>query len=64
MQARAGEYQELAKLLNDPQSEAAAKAERAFVKALDGGCTSPVAAYAEIRESQCQLTGLYWKVGL
>ena len=61
VQARAGEYQELAKLLNDPQSEAAAKAERAFVKALDGGCTSPVAAYAEIRESQCQLTGLYWR---
>lgn len=61
VQARAGEYQELGKLLNDPQSEAAAKAERAFVKALDGGCTSPVAAYAEIRESQCQLTGLYWR---
>ena len=34
VQARAGEYQELLEVLNDPRSEAAAKAERAFVKVL------------------------------
>lgn len=61
VQARAGEYQELLEVLNDPQSEAAAKAERAFVKVLNGGCTSPVAAYAEIRGSKCYITGLYWR---
>ena len=59
--ARAGEYQELLEVLNDPRSEAAAKAERAFVKVLNGGCTSPVAAYAEIRGSKCYITGLYWR---
>lgn len=61
VQARAGEYQELLEVLNDPRSEAAAKAERAFVKVLNGGCTSPVAAYAEIRGSKCYITGLYWR---
>ena len=61
VQARAGEYQELLEVLNDPRSEAAAKAERAFVKVLNGGCTSPVAAYAEIRGSKCHITGLYWR---
>ena len=35
VQARAGEYQELLEVLNDPRSEAAAKAERAFVKVLE-----------------------------
>ena len=35
VQARAGEYQELLEVLNDPRSEAAAKAERAFVKVLN-----------------------------
>lgn len=61
VQARAGEYPDLAGALNDPESETAAKAERAFVKTLDGGCTSPVAAHAEIKESECHLTGLYWR---
>ena len=61
VQARAGEYQELLEVLNDPRSETAAKAERAFVKVLNGGCTSPVAAYAEIRGSKCHITGLYWR---
>ncbi len=30
------------------ETEAAARAERAFVRCLDGGCSSPVAAYAEV----------------
>lgn len=61
VQARAGEYEQLTGVLNDPHSAAAAKAERAFVKILDGGCTSPVAAYAEICKGECMLTGLYWR---
>ena len=61
VQARTGVFAELAECLNDPASEAAAGAERAFVRALDGGCTSPVAAYARICGSECVLTGLYWR---
>lgn len=41
-----------------PTAQAAA-AERAFVKALDGGCSSPVAAFAQICGTQLRLTGLY-----
>ncbi len=37
----------------------AACAERAFVKALDGGCSSPAAAFAQICGAQLRLTGLY-----
>ena len=34
-------------------------AERSFVKTLDGGCSSPVAAYGEITGEELTLTGLY-----
>ena len=33
--------------LNDPQSETAITAERAFLRALDGSCKTPIAAFAE-----------------
>ena len=36
-----------------------ALAERSFVRTLDGGCSSPVAAYAQIRGEELQLTGFY-----
>lgn len=61
VQARKGEFAELAECLNDPVSQAAAEAERAFVRALDGGCTSPVAAHAKISGNECVVTGLYWR---
>ena len=35
-------------------------AERAFVKYLDGGCSSPVAAYGEIEGEEIFLRGLYY----
>lgn len=35
------------------------QAERAFVRELDGGCSSPVAAYAEVQDETLTLTGLY-----
>ena len=41
----------------------AAKAERAFVKELNGGCSSPVAAYGEIENNILSLTGLYYEAG-
>lgn len=40
------------------EAELVSKAERSFVRTLDGGCTSPVAAYAVVSEGQMTLTGL------
>ena len=34
--------------------------ERAFVTELDGGCSSPIAAYAEVSDGYITLTGLYY----
>ena len=45
---------------DDRDAHVLADAERAFVKYLDGGCTSPVAAYGEIKENQIFLRGLYY----
>ena len=46
------------------ESEWAAIAERQFVRVLDGGCTSPVAAHAQIRGGELKLTGLYYEEGM
>lgn len=35
------------------------RAERAFVRALDGGCSSPIAAYAEMQNGYVHLQGMY-----
>lgn len=43
----------------DADAADCALAERAFVQALDGGCTSPVAAYATVDGPLLTLTGLY-----
>lgn len=42
------------------ESETAARCERAFVRALDGGCSSPVAAHARLLEEKLKLLGLYY----
>lgn len=42
----------------DEESKDAALAERAFVRTLGGGCSSPVAAYAEIKGEELVLMGL------
>lgn len=47
--------------LNDRETEIAAKAERGFVRALNGGCSSPVAAYAKVKENEICLRGLYYR---
>lgn len=44
----------------DEEAKAAALAERAFVRHLGGGCTSPVAAYAVCEGEELVLTGLYY----
>lgn len=45
--------------MHDPDAACCALAERAFVRALDGGCSSPVAAYAVVEGESLTLTGLY-----
>ncbi len=63
VQGRAdGDYAFLSPI-NNRQSEWAALAERQFVAALDGGCTSPVAAHARVRGRELWLTGLYYEDG-
>ncbi len=43
----------------DADARDCACAERSFIHALDGGCTSPVAAYAEVSGDIIQLRGMY-----
>ena len=45
--------------VQDADAACCALAERAFVRALDGGCSSPVAAYAVVAGERLTLTGLY-----
>lgn len=40
-----------------------ATAERSFVRTLDGGCSSPIAAYADVQGNDLKLIGLYYKEG-
>ncbi len=40
------------KNLDDPETAICTKAERDFLKALLGGCSTPISALAEIREEQ------------
>ncbi len=43
----------------DEKGRAAALCERAFVRALDGGCTSPIAAHLEFLEGKAVFRGFY-----
>lgn len=63
VQSRRGERETLLACLDDPDTRTAALAERSFVRALDGGCSSPVAAYAQVSGNEIKLTGLYWRSG-
>ena len=60
VQGRAGEDHSPLSGYADPRARCAALAERAFVRELDGGCTSPVCAHAQIDGEKLTLTGLYW----
>ena len=59
VQARAGTDVSPLAGFHDENAACCALAERAFVRALDGGCTSPVAAYAQVAGDQIEITGLY-----
>lgn len=47
--------------IDDAGSRACALAERGFVRELDGGCKSPIAAHAVIKGGRMTLLGLYYQ---
>lgn len=61
VQGRAGEDYSYLEGFADQEGTWAALSERAFVRYLDGGCSSPVAAHARIRGGQIHLLGLYYE---
>ncbi len=48
----------LLKSINDENTFAAVRAERALLKKLEGGCQVPIGAFAEVRKNGLYLTGL------
>lgn len=59
VQTRKGMPLDCLRLVHDEETACCAKAERAFVRALDGGCSSPVAAHAIVQGDMLTLTGFY-----
>ncbi|MBI5969995.1 MAG: hydroxymethylbilane synthase [Deltaproteobacteria bacterium] len=53
-----GYIEDMVEFLNHGQTSFAVRAERAFLKRLDGGCQVPVAAYGELNDETLKLTGL------
>ncbi len=60
VQARAGEDYSFLKEFFDEKSGAEAKTERAFIRELNGGCTSPVCAFSEVKGDRITINGLYY----
>ncbi|MCI9217064.1 hydroxymethylbilane synthase [Lachnospiraceae bacterium 42-17] len=60
VQGRRGEDYSFLEDFGDRETACIAKSERAFVRCLDGGCTSPVAAYGEVQDTRLVLKGLYY----
>lgn len=60
VQGRAEEDYYYLDCVMDKDGRTAALAERAFVRMLDGGCSSPIAAYAQVADGQVILSGLYY----
>ena len=59
LQSRAGEDLSYLSQVVDEEGTLCAMAERAFVRRLDGGCSSPIAAHAQIVGDEIWMTGLY-----
>lgn len=60
IQGRAGINYDFLAAVNDPKAADEALAERAFVRTLDGGCSSPIAAFAQAEGDEIQLSGYYY----
>lgn len=63
VQGRLGEDHSYLEEFNCLESWYVSLAERSFVKSLDGGCTAPVAAFAEVLDDQISLKGFYYEEG-
>ncbi len=61
VQGRAGEDYTYLSCADDFAARSAATAERAFVRRLDGGCSSPIAAFARLDGEKLLLRGLYYE---
>lgn len=61
IQGRAGEDYSYLEDYDCREGRYAALAERAYVRELDGGCTSPVAAHAQIENDWMRIKCLYYK---
>ena len=59
VQGRQGEDYSYLESFHNRESEIVSKAERQYLKTLDGGCTSPVAVYGRLHNNELLLTGLY-----
>ena len=59
VQCRADMDRSIFDCLQDRESAFCALAERAFVRALDGGCSSPIAAHARIEGDVITIAGMY-----
>ena len=60
VQGRRGEAYPFLAGFGDRDAALAAVCERAFVRELDGGCTSPACAFAAVSGGRIHLTGLYY----
>ncbi len=60
VQGRAGEDFSFLAPFFDETAEIEARAERTFIRELDGGCTTPTAAYAKREGDMLTLRGLYY----
>lgn len=60
VQGRAGEDHSYLQGYDDKEAKAQALCERAYVKKLNGGCTSPVCAHAQIKDGEIVLRALYY----
>ena len=49
--------QAIRKLVNDPETEYCLKAERAFLRELEGGCSIPVFCHAVVKDGQIHMDG-------
>lgn len=63
IQGRGGEDYSFLDCINDRNAELEAKAERAFVRYLDGGCSSPIGAFSVVEDGQIHIRGLYYEEG-
>ncbi len=60
VQGRKGANYPFIDYINNHQSMVSARAEREFVRYLDGGCTLPIGAYSIIEGDSIELMGLYY----